>query len=99
MKNAIIASFPEYNARRYSMPWVCEMKEDGSYDFGKRIGTYSGGKGCAGELVVFAPEADKTYGFGQKDYRGNNTEIHYAKWNGERFIPCNKLGNAIPLDT
>lgn len=33
MKNVAIASFPEYNARRYSMPWVCEMKEDGSYDF------------------------------------------------------------------
>ena len=92
MNNQVIAHFGSYNARRYSTPWVCVMTRDGRYDFKTRVGTFSGRNGEEGELVVFDPVPGQVYGYGQKDYRGNNTDIRYAKWNGEQFIPCNKLG-------
>lgn len=93
-KNVTIAEFCSYNARRYSMPWVCSMTDDGRYDFNKRIGTYTGGKGEEGRLVVFSPEIGAVYGYGQKDYRGSGTEIRYKKWVGDQFVQCDKLGNA-----
>lgn len=92
--NAVIKSFSEYNQRRYSTPWVCKMTEDGKCDFASRVGIYTGnGKnGEAGDLVVFEPEHGQVYGYGQKDYRGGNTMIEYAKWDGVEFVKCDKLG-------
>lgn len=89
----IIASFNSYNGRRYSRPWVCIMTPTGAYDFQDRIGIYTGTQpGGAGDLVVFEPREGQVYGYGQKDYRGNNTEIDYALWDGQKFVPCDKLG-------
>ena len=31
-------------------------------------------------------------GYGQKDYRGNNTERFFVRWNGTEFVPCDKIG-------
>ena len=94
MKNAIIESFESFNQRRYSTPWVCKMTERGEYNFKANVGTYTGNgrAGEEGDLVVFDPEVGCVYGYGQKDYRGNNTRIQYAKFDGERFVPCGKLG-------
>ena len=92
--NNIIASYRTYNKRRYSTPWVCEIREGGKYDFEKNVGIYTGNgrEGEAGDLVVFEPIEGQVYAFGQKDYRGNNTEKRFAKWNGEEFIECDILG-------
>lgn len=94
MNNAVINHYYSYNERRYSTPWVCEMTADGKYNFEKRIGTYTGNgrKGEEGDLVVFEPVVGQVYGYGQKDYRGNKTEIGHAKWDGEKFVECDKLG-------
>lgn len=88
----VIAHFDSYNKRRYSLPWVCQMTPDGKHDFKSRVGTFSDRDGNEGDLVVFDPIPGMVYGYGQKDYRGGNTIIRYAKWDGERFVPCNKLG-------
>lgn len=89
----IINSFDRYNERRYSRPWVCLMTPTGGYDFSSRIGTYTGAQpGDAGDLVIFEPCEGQVYGYGQKDYRGNRTEISHALWDGEKFVPCDKLG-------
>ena len=95
MKNAVINHYYSYNERRYSTPWVCEMTADGKYNFEKRIGIYTGNgrKGEEGDLVIFDPVVGQVYGYGQKDYRGGNTEISFAKWNGEEFVACDKLGS------
>lgn len=93
IKNVVVRHFYTYNANRYSTPWVCEMKEDGTYDFSKRIGTYTANKGEEGDLIVFSPVVGQVYGWGQRDYRGSNTEKNWIKWNGEIFVPCDKLGN------
>lgn len=98
MANEIIRTFGAYNARRYGTPWVCEMTQDGRYNFGKRIGTYTGNSrdGDAGDLVVFDPVAGQVYGFGQKDYRkSSGTYIDYKKWTGEKFVYCDKLGREV----
>lgn len=94
MKNAVINSYYSYNERRYSTPWVCAMTADGKFDFATKIGTYTGNgrKGEEGDLVVFEPVVGQVYGYGQKDYRGGNTEISFAKWDGEKFVECDKLG-------
>lgn len=92
VKNAVIKHYDSYNFRRYSTPWVCAMTEDGKYDFSIPVGTYSAEKGKAGDLVVFEPVKDQVYGYGQKDYRGGNTEKSFVKWNGMEFVECDKLG-------
>ena len=92
MKNVILTHYGSYNHRRYGTPWVCKMSEDGKYNFNDRIGTYTGDCGEAGDLVIFAPVEGQVYGYGQKDYRGGNTEKAFAKWNGEKFVSCDKLG-------
>lgn len=92
IKNVIVESFESYNERRYSIPWVCEMKKDGSYDFSKKVGAYTGKHGYEGSLVVFKPVEGQVYGYGQKDYRGGNTLKNFVKWTGEKFVECNKIG-------
>lgn len=93
MNNVVIQSFGRYNKRRYSRPWVCRMDSTGRCDFATRIGMYTGDlPGDAGDLIVFAPCEGQVYGYGQKDYRGNNTIVCYAVWDGEKFAACDKLG-------
>lgn len=95
VKNVVVRSFESYNARRYSMPWVCKITEEGRYDFSERVGTFTGSHGDAGDLVIFQPVIGQVYGWGQKDYRGNNTEKNFIKWNGSGFVKCDKLGTEI----
>lgn len=93
MRNVVIDSYGGYNWRRYSRPWVCCMTDRGKYDFSVPVGTYTGAqRGEAGDLIVFEPSEGIVYGYGQKDYRGNNTQINHAIWNGEKFVACDKLG-------
>ena len=94
MTNAVIATFSSFNERRYSRPWVCAMTATGDHDFSNRVGIYTGDAmhGEEGDSVVFEPVVGQVYGYGQKDYRGNNTERKYAIWDGEKFVPCTKLG-------
>lgn len=94
MTNAVIAHYEAYNQRRYSAPWACKMTVDGKYDFGDRVSVYTGNarNGEAGDLVITTPEIGQVYGYGQKDHRGGNTVINYAKWDGESFAACDKLG-------
>lgn len=93
MKNAVIASFEEYNPRRYGRPWACAMGEGGIHDFSRRIAAYTGDMdGDAGDLVIREPVAGQVYGYGQKDRLGRHTLRAYAVWDGDRFVPCDKLG-------
>lgn len=93
MKNVVIESYEEYNPRRYGLPWVCVMTETGDHDFKTSVGTYTGDKrGDPGDLVIFSPIIGQVYGYGRKDYRGSNTQIKHAVWDGEKFVPCDKLG-------
>lgn len=92
MKNVVIATFEEYNPRRYSLPWVCATTERGKYDFNTEVGTYTGRKGEAGDLMVFEPQAGQVYSYGRRDYRGSNTLVKHAVWNGTCFVPCDRLG-------
>lgn len=94
VSNAIIASYSSFNQRRYGTPWVCIMTPAGKYDFSQRVGTYTGDgdQGEAGDLVVTEPVEGQVYGYGQKDYRGNGTVKKFAKWDGEKFVPCDKIG-------
>lgn len=91
-ENVIVEHYYSYNARRYSLPWVCVMKENGTYDFSKRIGCFTAKTGEEGDLIVFHPVVDQVYGYGQKDYRGGNTVKAFIKWNGKQFVACDKLG-------
>lgn len=95
IKNVVVEHFESYNARRYSTPWVCKMNSVGGYDFSERIGGYTAVTGEAGDLIVFAPVVGQVYGWGQKDYRGNNTEKNYIKWTGSAFVKCDRLGTEI----
>ena len=92
LKNVTIKHFDSYNERRYSLPWVCRMTTTGGYDFSERIGAYSANDGEPGDLIVYAPVVGQVYGLGQKDYRRNGTVKAFAKWNGARFIECDKFG-------
>lgn len=91
-KNVVITHFDRYNERRYSKPWVCTMTETGKFDFDKEVGAYTGEPGQDGDLIVFKPVEGQIYGWGQKDYRGKNTIKNFCKWNGSKFIECDKFG-------
>lgn len=93
-KNVTIATFDEYNFRRYSNPWVAVVDENGRLDFNKKVGTYTGryNSGEAGDLYVFSPIEGQVYGFGQKDYRGNRTIVEYVMWMNGEFAKCDKIG-------
>ena len=93
--NIVVTSFGSYNRRRYSRPWVCKMSDDGQYDFSCRVGCYTGQEGEEGEVVVFHPVEGQVYAYGRKDRRGNGTLIKYVKWDGNKFVCCNKLGKII----
>lgn len=93
MENVIIASFGSYNFRRYSTPWVCRMNNRGGYDFNVKVGIFTGKDGEEGDLIVYKPETNQVYAYGQKDYRkSSGSFIEYAKWDGESFVLCDKLG-------
>ena len=79
VSNAIIASYSSFNQRRYGTPWVCTYTGDGY-------------QGEEGDLIVTDPVVGQVYGYGQKDYRGNGTVKKFAKWDGEKFVPCDKIG-------
>ena len=65
---------------------------NGKYDFSQKIGCYTAADGEEGDLVVFAPIVGQVYAYGQKDYRGGNTEKSFCKWNGVEFQDCDILG-------
>ncbi len=89
--NRTIATYSAYNERRYGLPWVALMV-NGRYDFSRRVGFYTGRPGQEGDLVVTDPVEGQVYAYGRKDHRGGNTEIFYAVWTGEQFLPCDKIG-------
>lgn len=93
IKNVVVAHFDSYNQRRYSKPWVCLMTDEGKFDFSKNVGDYTGNHGDSGDLVIYKPVIGQVYGWGQKDYRGNNTIKNYCKWTENGFVACNKIGN------
>ena len=96
MDYPVIASFCDFNERRYGVPWVGKVTERGKYVFSSDIGTYTGtrGTGEGGDLVVFEPIDGQVYAYGQKDHRGHNSVLKYAKWDASqgKFIPCTRLG-------
>lgn len=91
-----LAYFTEYDKSKFSVPWVCRVKENGEYDFSERVGGFSGRDGDEGYLVVFNPIKSQVYGYGQRFYSHDKYSIiKHAVWNGEEFLPCDKFGITI----
>ena len=88
-----LAYFHKYDKSKYSVPWVCKVKQNGVYDFSECIGGYSGRHGDEGYLYVFNPIKGQVYGYGQKRYYYDQYSIiRHAVWNGKEFCQCNKFG-------
>jgi hypothetical protein len=78
----VVKSYSEFNFRRYSNPWTAKVNPaTGKIDFSSKVGSYTGGynKGEAGQLYIYNPVEGAVYAYGQKDYRGNNSETNYIK--------------------
>lgn len=90
MKNIkVIKSYSSFNRRRYSNPWVAIIdQETGDPDFKNKIGGYTGafGKGEEGDLYIIDPQEGVVYTYGQKDYRGGNTERGYLIYKDGEFV-------------
>lgn len=89
----VIKTYESFNFRRYSNPWVALLnKSTGKIDFSQKIGGYTGGynKGEAGDLYIFEPVEGAVYAYGQKDHRGNGTELEYIQYVNGEFIPVDK---------
>lgn len=88
-----IKSYSSFNRRRYSDPWAVLVKPDGKPDFTRRVATYTGGfhTGDAGYLCIENPTDGAVYMYGQRDYRGNNTETGYVQWKNGSFVSVDKL--------
>lgn len=87
-----IKTYECFNERRYSNPWVAVVGDDGKINFKQKIGGYTGayGKGEAGELYITEPVESAVYAYGQKDYRGKNTEYRYIQYRNGQFVPVEK---------
>lgn len=83
----IVQHYQDFNPRRYSNPWIAIVDiKTGNPDFKRKIGGYTGayGKGEEGDLYITAPVEGAVYTYGQKDYRGDNTERNYIQYvNGQ----------------
>lgn len=86
----VIKSYESFNQRRYGNPWVAIVDpKTAKPDFSRKVGEYTGGynRGEAGELYVNEPQDGAVYMFGQKDYRGNNTDRQYVQFKDGEFLP------------
>lgn len=86
----VLKRYDSFNFRRYGNPWVAKVdKKTAKPDFQQKVGGYTGGynRGEAGDLYVYDPQEGEVYMFGQKDYRGNNTEREYAIYKNGKFTP------------
>lgn len=90
----VLKKYDNFNFRRYGNPWVASLNKNGKIDFSHKVGGYTGAynKGEAGELYITDPIEGGVYAYGQKDYRGNNTEFSYVKYENGKFIPIEKTG-------
>lgn len=93
-KQVVIATFDQYNQRRYGTPWAAKL-ENGKYEFG--AGTYSAdyNYGDAGDLYINRPINNTIYAYGQKDHRGGKTMLQFAIYKNGKFIECDKLGRVV----
>ena len=93
-KNVVLATFGDYNERRFSAPWCCTMTFDGKFDFTSRPAVYTGDvrHGTGGDLVVTTPKVGTVYAYGQKDNRSTKSRTLFSKWDGIQFVPCDRLG-------
>ena len=84
----MVKEYAAFNPRRYGNPWIAEVIPGTTKpDFSRKIGGYTGayGKGEAGKLYVSEPREGCLYTYGQKDYRGGNTERGYVRYEGGEF--------------
>ena len=93
-ENVVLATYGSYNERRYSRPWLAIIKS-GRYDFdaGRAAGYCTeASAGDGGDIIIRKPATGVVYAHGQKDHRGKGTRIRFAKWDGEKFVECDKAG-------
>lgn len=65
-----------YNPRRYGKPWVARVDFSRNPNGDFEWGTWVGDPGADGILIIEAVPGD-ILARGQKDHRGNNTEVIY----------------------
>ncbi len=82
-----VKEYDSYNSRRYGRPWIAIIGKDGKPNFNIKVGGYTGeyGTGQAGYLYLRDDAESGYYMFGQKDYRGGNTEKAYIIFDGEQI--------------
>lgn len=85
--NYTIASYTDYNERRYGTPWAAICDSTGRPEFKGKVGHFTGGKGEGGDLFVVDPAEGSVWVYGQKDYRGTNTTKAYAQFRDGAFHP------------
>ena len=89
----VLKTFSGYNSRRYSDPWVGIVdRNTAKINFNIKVGGYTGGyhAGEAGNLYLFDPKEGEVYAYGQKDYRGNKTEMDYVLYENGEFTEIKK---------
>ena len=89
----VIKNYDSFDSSRYSDPWVAIANPvTKKPNFSKEVGGYTGGKrtGAAGKLYVDNPQDGAVYMYGQKDYRGKNTEKKYVQFLNGEFVPLQR---------
>jgi hypothetical protein len=85
-----------YNPRRYGKPWIARVDfgSDPKGDF--HFGDFVGDPGQAGVLVIEVNEGD-IVAWGQKDYRGHNSEILWHQVRDGRLVKLGGKAEAYKL--
>lgn len=89
----VVKHYDSYNQRRYSSPWIAKVNAKGCPDFTNPVGEYTGDYkiGEMGDLVIYQPEEEAFYMYGQKDYRNPKyTEKRYVHYINGKLIPVTR---------
>ena len=83
----------EWNARRYSRPWIAKVKENStSPDFSERVGEFTAPMGEPGDLVVYHPVEGQVYVSGWRDTRKGDPRMCWHLYENEEFRSVRFLG-------
>ena len=83
----LIKTYENYDPTHYGTPWGAPCDSSGRPCFKGPVAHFSGSRGVGGNLFAEDPAQNAVWVYGQKDYRANRSEKHYAKFCDGCFHP------------
>lgn len=87
MKVRIICTVENFDPKKWGRPWVAVAEPKGGMYFYELIGGYKAGKVYINEVFL---ENGCVYAWGQKDYKGSESYVHYLQYQDGKLSEISK---------